>query len=73
VTHYYENFEKGRPFTAAWHVGDMVEAYDVLRAHAPTPQHIVPGHDPLVLARYPALSPTLEGIVCRLDVEPNYG
>jgi glyoxylase-like metal-dependent hydrolase (beta-lactamase superfamily II) len=73
VTHYYENFEKGRPFTAAWHVGDMVEAYDVLRAHAPTPHHIVPGHDPLVLARYPALSPALEGIVCRLDVEPNYG
>jgi hypothetical protein len=72
VTHYYENFEKGRPFTAAWHVGDMVEAYDVLRAHAPTPHHIVPGHDPLVLARYPALSPALEGIVCRLDVEPNY-
>jgi hypothetical protein len=30
----------------------------------------VPGHDPLVLARYPATKPGLEGWVVRLDVEP---
>jgi hypothetical protein len=33
-------------------------------------QHVVPGHDPLVRARYPAPSPELEGIVVRLDVAP---
>jgi glyoxylase-like metal-dependent hydrolase (beta-lactamase superfamily II) len=70
VTHYYENFETGRPFTAAFHIGQMLEAYDALRAAAPSPQHIVPGHDPLVLRRYPAPKPALEGIVCRLDVPP---
>jgi glyoxylase-like metal-dependent hydrolase (beta-lactamase superfamily II) len=72
VTHYYENFETYRPYTAAWHVGDMLEAYDKLRAAAPSIRHIVPGHDPLVLARYPTVSSSLDGIACRLDVEPSY-
>jgi hypothetical protein len=38
--------------------------------HAPSPQHIVPGHDPLVMRRYPPAKPELEGIVVRLDVMP---
>src|SRR3984893_6944067 len=46
VTHYYENMEAGRPFTAAFHIGEMLEAYDALRAHAPSPQHIIPGSPP---------------------------
>ena len=40
--------ETGRPFTAAFNIGDMLEACDTLRAHAPSPHHIVPGHDPLI-------------------------
>ena len=70
VSHYYENMESGRPFSVAYHVGDMLEAFDTLRAHAPTPQHIVPGHDPDVMRRYPPPRPELEGIVVRLDVAP---
>jgi hypothetical protein len=42
-----------------------------LRAAAPTPAHIVPGHDPLVMQRYPAPRPELQGIVVRLDVPPS--
>jgi hypothetical protein len=30
----------------------------------------VPGHDPLVMSRYPAASGDLEGIAVRLDVMP---
>jgi glyoxylase-like metal-dependent hydrolase (beta-lactamase superfamily II) len=70
VSHYYENMEAGRPFTAAFHIGDMLEAYDTLRAQAPSPQHIIPGHDPLVMRRYPPPKPELEGLVVRLDVMP---
>jgi glyoxylase-like metal-dependent hydrolase (beta-lactamase superfamily II) len=70
VTHYYENMEAGRPFTAAFHIGEMLEAYDALRAAAPSPQHIIPGHDPLVMRRYPPAKPELEGVVVRLDVMP---
>ena len=47
--------------------GALVEAYDVLRAHAPSPRHIVPGHDPLVMKYYPAASKDLDGIAVRLD------
>lgn len=71
VTHFYENMMTGRPFTTSFHVGDMLEAFDTLRAHAPTPQHIVPGHDPKVLQFYPPPSPELAGIVARLDVTPD--
>ena len=70
VSHFYENMEAGRPFTSAFHVGDMLESFEKLRAHAPSPAHVVPGHDPLVMQRYPAPRPDLEGIVVRLDVPP---
>jgi hypothetical protein len=30
----------------------------------------VPGHDPLVMALYPAPAPDLAGIAARLDVDP---
>ncbi len=71
VTHFYENFETYRPFTTAFHIGEMLDAFDTLRAHAPTHAHIVPGHDPEVMRRYPAPSPALQGIACRLDVAPS--
>jgi glyoxylase-like metal-dependent hydrolase (beta-lactamase superfamily II) len=70
VTHFYENMETGRPFTTAFHIGEMLEGFDALAAAAPSPAHIVPGHDPRVMQRYPAPRPDLEGIVVRLDVEP---
>lgn len=70
VTHFYENFEGDRPYTTSFHVGEMLEGFDRLRAVAPTPAHIVPGHDPLVMALYPPASPELQGVVIRLDAEP---
>jgi hypothetical protein len=38
---------------------------------ADSTKHIIPGHDPLVMNRYPAPARELEGIVVRLDVPPN--
>jgi glyoxylase-like metal-dependent hydrolase (beta-lactamase superfamily II) len=70
VTHYYENMESGRPFTTTLHVGDTLEGYGRLRAIAPSAEHIVPGHDPLVMQLYPPPRPDLKGIVVRLDVAP---
>jgi glyoxylase-like metal-dependent hydrolase (beta-lactamase superfamily II) len=71
VTHFYENMEAERPYVTAFHVGGMLEGFDRLRMAAPSPQHIVPGHDPLVMQRYRAPRPELEGIVVRLDDPPN--
>jgi glyoxylase-like metal-dependent hydrolase (beta-lactamase superfamily II) len=70
VTHYYEHLETERPFSTALHIGQMMEGFELLRAAAPSPAHIVPGHDPEVMRRYPAPGPELEGIVVRLDVAP---
>jgi len=51
-------------------VGAMVEGYRRLRELADDPRYVVPGHDPLVMRRYPAAGPGLEGVAVRLDVEP---
>src|SRR5580692_5481632 len=59
TSHFYENFETYRPFSAALHVGEMLDACDALRAHPASLELIVPGHDPQVMQRYPAPSPEL--------------
>ncbi len=70
ASHFYANMEQTRPFPIIWSVAEMVEGYARLRELADSPRHIVPGHDPLVMARYPAPSGALQGIVARLDVIP---
>jgi hypothetical protein len=49
----------------------MLEGYNTLYRLAGSPNHIVPGHDPLVMKYYPAVSRDLEGIAVRLDMEPH--
>jgi glyoxylase-like metal-dependent hydrolase (beta-lactamase superfamily II) len=70
VSHYYENLTTDRPFPVAFHIGEILEGFDALRKAAPDPDHIIPGHDPLVMTRYPPPRPDLEGAVVRLDVPP---
>jgi glyoxylase-like metal-dependent hydrolase (beta-lactamase superfamily II) len=64
------HFEKGRVFPTTFNIGGVLEGYGKLHRLAESPQHIVPGHDPLVMSRYPAASGDLEGIAVRLDVMP---
>jgi hypothetical protein len=45
----------------------MVDGYARLRDLAASADHIIPGHDPLVMQRYPAPAKELEGIAVRLD------
>jgi len=70
ASHYYENIETNRPFPICVDVAATLDSYELVRAAAPSPAHIVPGHDPLVMRRYPAPSPALDGIAVRLDVMP---
>ena len=67
ASHFYANMEQVRPFPIVYSVADMVAGYARLRALAESPQHIIPGHDPKVMERYPAPRKDLEGIVVRLD------
>ena len=70
AAHYYDQLEQGQLFSVVFDVGAMLRGYDTMRELADSPAHVVPGHDPRVLERYPVPSPELEGIVARLDVEP---
>jgi glyoxylase-like metal-dependent hydrolase (beta-lactamase superfamily II) len=70
ATHFYENMATNRPFTTAFHIGQMLDAYRVLERLAPSSRHIIPGHDPYVMKEYAAPKPALEGIAVRLDLEP---
>ena len=69
-SHYYENLQSSRPFTAVLNVGDAIDSFRKVERLAASPRHIIPGHDPLVMQRYPAASPSLKGVVVRLDVDP---
>lgn len=70
VTHFYENMETSRPFTTAFHIGEMLEGFDLLRSVAGSDDRIVPGHDPRVMERYPPAREDLAGVIVRLDVPP---
>jgi glyoxylase-like metal-dependent hydrolase (beta-lactamase superfamily II) len=70
AAHYYEHMRTNRFFTTAFNLGDMVDAYRTAERLAASPDHIVPGHDPLVMRYYPAVSSTLEGVIVRLDMPP---
>lgn len=69
-SHYYENMRSSRPFSAVLNVGDAIDSFRKVERLAASPRHIIPGHDPLVMQHYPALSPSLKGVVIRLDVDP---
>lgn len=71
AAHLYANFEQRRPFPIVYNVAEMLEGFNLLYRLAESPEHIVPGHDPLVMKYYPAPKPELQGIAVRLDVPPS--
>ena len=70
ASHYYEHFERQSCFPTVFDVGATFEGYSLLLQLADSPSHVVPGHDPEVMRRYPPVSTALEGIAVRLDQPP---
>lgn len=70
ASHYYENVLDGVPFSTVENINLMLEGHQRVKALADSLEHIVPGHDPLVMQRYSAPSADTEGIAVRLDVAP---
>lgn len=70
ASHFYEHFRSGRCFPLVFHVGDLLQGYDRLKALADSDDHIIPGHDPIVMDVYPPVSDALEGIAVKLDAAP---
>jgi len=70
ATHFYGNIGHGVPFPILHDVAAMLQGYDTVRALADSEAHIVPGHDPAVMDRYPAYSEATRGRIVRLDATP---
>ena len=70
ASHLYEHLEQGTRLSTTYNIAEVLIGYETLNKLAHSPRHIVPGHDPKVLERYPAARSGLENWVVRLDVDP---
>ena len=68
--HLYANMEMRNPYPVIFNIDDVLAGYDKMAELVDSPGHIVPGHDPMVMDRYPPVSEALKDIVIRLDVAP---
>ncbi|TCO20338.1 metallo-beta-lactamase superfamily protein [Kribbella steppae] len=59
ASHFYENLDEDRPFPILSTTTGMYGAFDRIKQLADSPDHIVAGHDPLVLDRFPLLTPNI--------------
>lgn len=71
AAHYYANLELAQPFPIVDRVADMLDGFSMVRALSASDQHWVPGHDPMVLRRYPRSHAGASPNVVRLDLQPS--
>ncbi|AZW11452.1 MBL fold hydrolase [Bordetella bronchiseptica] len=62
ASHFYENLEAARPFPLVADVAEMLDGFERLVRAAGSPSHVVPGHDPAVMTRYPTHPRDPQGI-----------
>lgn len=68
AAHYWINLAEDNPFPGLLDLGKVLEGFKTLGQLANGPQHIIPGHDPLVLSRFPLLKGVAD--VVRVDLPP---
>jgi glyoxylase-like metal-dependent hydrolase (beta-lactamase superfamily II) len=66
AAHFYANIEEDRPYSIVSDLPRMYGAFDIVRSLADSPAHVVPGHDPLVMERFPPARESLEGVAVRV-------
>ena len=57
ASHYLDNLRNRSPFPIVIDSGDMLAAYELIEKLAESPDHIIPGHDPLVMQSYRRAGP----------------
>jgi hypothetical protein len=62
--------DMANPYPIVYNVGEMLRGFETVRSLADSAAHIIPGHDPIVMERFPSPSAASHGVVARLDVEP---
>jgi glyoxylase-like metal-dependent hydrolase (beta-lactamase superfamily II) len=71
ASHFYAHMEQGRAFPILYNLAELLEGYTTLRRLASSGRHVIPGHDPLVIERYPSATEDTNGWIARLDLEPH--
>lgn len=64
ASHYYANMDNANPFPIVYNVADMLDGHRRCMELAASPAHMVPGHDPLVLQKYPLLKSLTVDVAC---------
>ena len=68
ASHYWANLRTGNPFPILADLPRMAEGWRTLEALADGPDHVIPGHDPLVRTRFPMLGGDAE--IVQLHLAP---
>jgi glyoxylase-like metal-dependent hydrolase (beta-lactamase superfamily II) len=68
ASHFWANLERDIPFPIVADVPAYLESLRTLRRLGASLDHVIPGHDPQVLARFPAEAGVAD--VVRLDLPP---
>ena len=71
ATHFYANMDEDRPFPLVTDLEAMLAGYRRLVVIADSIDHVVPGHDPLVMQQYPLVH-SLNPLAVRLDQPPQF-
>ena len=66
-THLYQHLQEEKVFPIVYNIGDVLEGYRTLWRLGGDIEHIIPGHDPMVLEKYPAPRQELRNWIARLD------
>ena len=71
ASHFYAHMEQRRAFPILYNLAELLDGYRKLKRLAGgSPAHVIPGHDPLVIDRFPAASEATEGWIARVDLDP---
>jgi glyoxylase-like metal-dependent hydrolase (beta-lactamase superfamily II) len=70
AAHLYRNLGERKPFPIVANVVEMMEGHGTMLRLAGSPDHVIPGHDPDVMRRYPPPFASAAGLAARLDVPP---
>jgi glyoxylase-like metal-dependent hydrolase (beta-lactamase superfamily II) len=68
ATHLWRNIRNRNPFPVVVDVQRMLRGFDIINGLADGEDHVIPGHDPLILKRFPTLNGNPE--IVRLDLPP---
>jgi glyoxylase-like metal-dependent hydrolase (beta-lactamase superfamily II) len=68
--HFYDNAKLGMPYPVLVDLPDYFAAIKQAYSLAASPDHVIPGHDPVVMDIYPPVSTELADLAVRLDVDP---